>query len=205
MTGRHVDAPVPVSAGAGPRPLVIGLAPSLTSLGVAGADWAEALRPHHFSGHVRLAWLLAEVADRVKRADLVVIEGPAYGRQFHAGHHERAGLWWQLTHALWLRGIPYAVAGPHHRTLYATGAAHPAREHPREKRVRIAQGMVHTFAVERLGIWCEGAGRYQAAAAAVLAAMGLDRLGYPLLTVPLRQRRALTTVHWPPTMGVGVS
>ncbi|MEU5426913.1 hypothetical protein AB0H73_15095 [Streptomyces olivoreticuli] len=192
--------PVPAPAGAGPRPLVIGLDPSLASCGIAGADWAEALRPKKLSGHDRLAWLLAEVTDRAKLADLVVIEGPAYGQQLQAGHHERAGLWWMLTHSLWRRGIPYAVANPHNRTIYATGVANPAQGHPKEKRARIAKGVVHSFVAEQLGIWCEGAGRYDAADAAVFAAMGLDWLGYPPLPLPQQQRRALDTVHWPVTI-----
>lgn len=184
-------------AAAGPRPLVVGLDPSLTGFGVAGADWADVLRPKKLTGHDRLTWLLNEVTDRVKAADLAVIEGPAYGQQLQAGHHERAGLWWLITHALHRRGIPYAVANPHNRTIYATGVANPAKDQPREKRARVAKGMVHTFVVEQLGIWCEGAGRYDMADAAVFAAMGLDWLGYPLVELPAQQRRALDGVHWP--------
>ncbi|MGW1939004.1 hypothetical protein [Streptomyces goshikiensis] len=190
--------PVPASpAGAGPRPLVIGIDPSLTSTGVAGADWADALRPSKLSGHARLDWILAEVTDRTKLADLVVIEGPAYGQQLQPGHHERAGLWWLITTMLHRRGIPYAVSNPHLRTIYATGKANPAQGHPKQQRARIAKGMVHTFVVEQLGIWCEGVGKYDAADAAVFAAMGLAWLGYPLLDLPAEQRRALDTVHWP--------
>ncbi|WP_424891850.1 hypothetical protein [Streptomyces sp. XH2] len=204
-SSESLAVPAPASAGAGPRPLVIGLDPSLTSCGIAGADWAEALRPKNLTGHARLAWLLGEVTDRAKLADLVVIEGPAYGQQLQAGHHERAGLWWMLAHALWRRDIPYAVANPHNRTIFATGVANPAQDHPKEKRARIAKGMVHTFVVEQLGIWCEGVGRYDAADAAVFAAMGLDWLGYPLLDLPQQQRRALDTVHWPATVPVVAS
>lgn len=182
---------------AGTRPLVIGLDPSLAAFGIAGADWADVLRPKNLTGHERLAWLLGEVKDRIKAADLAVIEGPAYGQQLQAGHHERAGLWWMVTHALHRAGIPYAVANPHNRTIYATGVANPAKDHPKEKRARIAKGMVHTFVVEQLGIWCEGVGRYDMADAAVFAAMGLDWLGFPLIEVPKQQRRALDGVHWP--------
>ena len=190
-------APATRPGTAGSRPLVIGLDTSLTSLGIAGADWADALRPKNLTGHARLAWLLGEVKDRIKAADLIVIEGPAYGQQLQAGHHERAGLWWAVTHSAWKLGIPYAVANPHLRTIYATGAANPAKDQPREKRARIAKGMVHTFVVEQLGIWCEGPGRYDAADAAVLAAMGYDWLGYPPIPLPPGQRRALDTVQWP--------
>lgn len=184
---------------AGPAPLVIGLDPSLTGFGIAGAGWAEALRPGTRVGQSRLAWLLAEVKDRIKAADLLVIEGPAYGQQLQPGHHERAGLWWAVTHAAWRLGIPYAVANPHLRTIYATGRANPAQAEPKERRARLAKGMVHTFVVEQLGISCEGPGRYDAADAAVFAAMGLHWLGYPLTDLPATHTRALASVQWPDT------
>ncbi|MDJ1132453.1 hypothetical protein [Streptomyces iconiensis] len=187
------------AAAPGPGPLVIGIDPSLTSTGIAGSDWADALRPTKLTGHARFDWLIREVTDRTKHADLVVIEGPAYGQQLQAGHHERAGLWWAITHAMWRRDIPYAVVNPHNRTIYATGAANPAKDEPKDKRARIAKGMVHTFVVEQLGIWCEGPGRYDAADAATLAAMGADWLGYPPLLLPERQHRALAGVRWPNT------
>ncbi|NGO73177.1 hypothetical protein, partial [Streptomyces boncukensis] len=172
--------------------LVIGIDPSLTSTGIAGADWADALRPaKDMTGHHRFGWLRGEVIDRTRAADLVVIEGPAYGQQLQAGHHERAGLWWAITHALWARDIPYAVATPHSRAIYATGRANPAQHEPRARRARITKGMVHTFAVEQLGVGCEGPGRYDMADAAVMAAMGLDWIGHPTVPVPQQQRRAL--------------
>lgn len=188
----------PAAAGA---PLVIGLDSSLTSLGIASPDSADALRwkDDDNRGHARIEWLRTEVLDRTKAADLVVIEGPSYGSKMLPGQHETAGLWWILTHGLWRRSIPYAVAAPHNRTIYATGHAFPAKDHPKEKRARIAKGMVHTFVVEQLGIWCEGAGKYDASDAATLAAMGLDWLGFPLVEVPQQQRRALDGVKWPTT------
>lgn len=192
----------PAARPTGPRPLVIGLDPSLTSLGIAGADWADALRPKGLTGHPRMRWLLDAVADRTKHADLVIIEGPAHGQALQSGVHERAGLWWGLTHDLWRRDIPCAIANPHLRTIYATGVANPAKDHPQAKRARIAKGMVHTFVVEQLGVRCEGAGRYDCADAAVFAAMGLDWLGFPLLELPQQQRRALLTVQWPAAVPV---
>ncbi|MEU6758017.1 hypothetical protein [Streptomyces sp. NPDC046685] len=189
--------PTTLPAAGTTRPLVIGLDPSLTSTGVAGADWAEALRPKNLTRHARIDWILDEVTDRVKLADLVVIEGPAYSQQLQPGHHERAGLWWQITQMLYRRNIPYAVANPQLRTIYATGKANPAQGHPKQQRARIAKGMVCTFAVEQLGLFCEGVGKYDAADAAVFAAMGLDWLGYPLLALPDEQRRALASVEWP--------
>jgi hypothetical protein len=188
-------APAATTA-AGPRPLVIGIDASLNSLGIAGADWADAIRHPGLTGHARVEYLRREVADRVKAADLVVIEDIARGAKGSAVH-QLAGLWWVLTTELHRRGIPFAVANPQSRYTYATGAANPAREHPRDKRARICKGMVCSFVVETLGIWCEGPGKYDAADAAVFAAMGLDWLGYPLVELPEQQRRALAGVHWP--------
>lgn len=180
-----------------PPPRVVGLDLSLTSTGVAGEDWAIALRAGARRGHERLHWLCAGLHEHVDDADLVVVEGAAYGHGAQAGHHELGGLWWMVTHALWHRKTPYAVAAPHSRTIYATGRANPARDHPQNERARIAKGMVRTAATERYGIPCEGPGRYDQADAVVLAAMGSDWLGCPTAYVPETHRRALKAVHWP--------
>lgn len=183
---------------AGPRPLVIGIDASLNSLGIAGADWADAIRHPGLTGHARIDYLRREVADRTKAADLVVIEDIARGAKGSAVH-QLAGLWWVLTTELHRHGTPFAVVNPQSRYTYATGKANPGREHPRDKRARICKGMVCSFVVEQLGIWCEGPGKYDAADAAVFAAMGLDWLGYPLVELPAQQRRALDGVQWPTT------
>ncbi|MFD7769888.1 hypothetical protein [Streptomyces sp. NPDC059787] len=184
-------APPPVAP-----PLVIGIDPSLTCTGVAGDGWADALRCKG-RGHHRLRWLREEVRERTRAADLVVIEGAAYGRGGQAGHHELASLWWILTQDLWERKIPYAVVNPHSRTIYATGSATPAKEHPKEKRARIAKGMVRDAVAERYGLECDGPGRYDKADAMILAAMGLHWAGWPLAVVPDTHRRALDAVPWP--------
>lgn len=184
-------------AAAGPRPLVIGIDASLNSLGVAGADWAEAVRHPGLDGHARIDFLRREVADRIKAADLVVIEDIARGAKGSAVH-QLAGLWWVLTTEIHRRGIPFAVANPQSRYTYVTGMPNPVKDEAnRDKRARIRKGIVCSFVNEKLGIWCEGPGKYDAADAAVFAAMGLDWLGYPLLTLPQQQRRALDSVKWP--------
>lgn len=179
------------------QPRVIGLDLSLTSTGVAGTDWAKALRPGKRRSHERMDWLCGHIRVGVQDADLVVVEGAAYAQGGQAGHHELAGLWWLVTQDLWRLRIPYAVANPHHRTIYATGRANPAQHLPRKERSRVAKGMVRSAAVERYGVECEGPGRYDQADATVLAAMGLDWLGYPTVPVPDTHRRALEAVRWP--------
>lgn len=180
----------------GRSPLVIGVDPSLTCTGIAGDGWADALRPKG-RGHERLQWLRGEVRERTRAADLVVIEGAAYGRGGQAGHHELAGLWWILAQDLWEHGIPYAVVNPHSRTIYATGSANPAKDHPKEKRARIAKGMVRDAVAERYGLDCEGPGKYDRADAFILAAMGLHWAGWPLAAVEDTHSRALDAVPWP--------
>lgn len=169
------------------RPLVIGVDPSLTSCGIAGADWADALRPKKIRGHARLAWLLEEVKDHVKAADLVVIEGPSYGHGAMAGHHEMAGLWWAITQSLWTRRIPYAVCPPAQRAMYATGKGNASK------------GEVRDGVRQLFGIECDGPGRYDQADAASMAHLGLHWLGYPTTAVPDTHSRALAKCAWPNT------
>ena len=181
-----------------PIPLVIGLDLSLVSTGVAGVDWADALRPKTgLRRHARLDWHLRELEERVRRADLVVIEGASYGHGALAGHHELAGLWWHVTQMLWSRGIPYAEVPPVQRIIYACGVANPAKDYPKNVRARVTKGMVRDAVAERYGLECEGAGRYDKADAAVLALMGRDWLGLPVVEVPETHRRALAGVAWP--------
>lgn len=204
MTAELQSAPVTlpsVQAAGEWQPCVVGLDLSLTSTGIAGRDWARAFRPGRRRSHERLDWLLAAVALNVKvgtdSADLVVVEGAAYAQGGQAGHHELAGLWWLVTQYLWRCRIPYAVVTPHGRTIYATGRANPAQDYPRKDRARVAKGMVRAVAVERYGVECDGPGRYDQADATILAAMGLDWLGYPTVPVPDTHRRALEAVQWP--------
>ncbi|MFC1415407.1 hypothetical protein [Streptacidiphilus cavernicola] len=182
-----------------PAPVVIGLDLSLTSTGVArGVESAVALRPGQRRGQERLGWLLGELREHVRDADLVVVEGPAYAAGAQAGHHEMGGLWYLVTHSLlWQRKIPYAVVAPDQRTVYACGTARPARDEPKERRAAVAKGMVRTAVVGRYGVECEGAGRYDKADAVILAAMGLDWLGYAPAALPQVYARALENVAWP--------
>ncbi|MFC8449521.1 hypothetical protein [Kitasatospora sp. NPDC057223] len=181
-----------------PVPLVIGLDLSLVSTGIAGVDWADALRPKSgLRGHARLDWHLREIRERTRAADLVVVEGAAYGHGAQAGHHELAGLWWHVTQMLWRRGTPYAQVPPVQRIIYTCGVANPAKEHPANVRARVTKGMVRDAVAERYGLECDGAGRYDKADAAVLALMGRDWLGLPVVEVPETHRRALAGVAWP--------
>lgn len=191
-----VPAPGAWMATADRAPLVIGLDLSLTCTGVAGDGWADALRCKG-KGHHRLRWLREEVRERTRKADLVVVEGAAYGHGALAGHHELSGLWWLITQDLWEQKIPYAVVAPSSRIVYATGVGNPAQEYPRSQRARVAKGMVRDAVAQRYGVECEGPGRYDKADAFILAAMGLHWAGWPLAVVPDTHSRALDAVAWP--------
>lgn len=176
------------------RPLVIGLDLSLRSTGLAGADWTDAIRTTPaLTGPARISYLRREIRDRVKLADLVVIEGPSHGSALQTGHHEMAGLWWAVTCDLHDADIPYAVVPPDCRTIYAVGKARWAGEKSPQ-----VKGRVRDAVRDRYGIECDGPARYDRADAFILAAMGLDWLGYPLAPVPAPGcSRGMDKVAWP--------
>lgn len=172
-------------------PIVVGLDLSLTGTGVAGsAGWTDVIRPSaKLRGHNRLHHVRAAVLEMIP-ADIamVVVEGPSYGNQGssrQSGHHERAGLWWLVTHALWTRDIAYAVASPASRAKYATGKGNAGKADVIRETTR------------RFG-WF--AGGEDEADALVLAAMGADWLGHPLAPMPATHRRALDNVRWPDSL-----
>jgi crossover junction endodeoxyribonuclease RuvC len=169
-------------------PTVIGLDLSLTGTGVASSrGWTHVIHPGpKMRGHIRMQHIRDTVLEHLP-ADvaLVVVEGPSYGNQGsgrQSGHHERAGLWWLVTHALWKRGIDYAVASPAARAKYATGRGNAGKD-------------VVVREVTRRFAWF--AGGEDEADALVLAAMGVDWLGCPMAPMPQTHRAALDAVHWP--------
>lgn len=167
------------------QPRVIGLDLSLTSTGVATpADRLMTVRlANGMRGAERLATLREGILVSVPPlTDLVVIEGPAYSRALGAGHHEAAGLWWQIVCNLHTAGIPYAVVPPTVLKKYATGKGNATKP---DMRVALLQ---------RYG--CDVRDDNQVDAW-WLRAMGLDYLGCPVVEVPKAHRDALTKVAWP--------
>lgn len=164
----------------GHQPRVIGLDLSLTSTGVAGNGWTDRIKTK-CRGHMRLDVIVDNILDFVRHADLVVVEGPSYGST-GSSYHELAGLWWLVTHNLWVHGIPFAVAAPGQVKRYATGKGNA------DKDVVIRQ-------VARRFPWFEGGN--DEADALILAAMGADQLGHPIAAMPETHRKALKSVEWP--------
>jgi Holliday junction resolvasome RuvABC endonuclease subunit len=165
-------------------PTAMGLDLSLTHTGVASSrGWTDVIRPSG-RGHERLDRLRNTVLELIPTSvAVVVVEGPSYGNQGgQSGHHERAGLWWLVTHTLWKRGTPYAVASPAARAKYATGKGNAGK-------ADVVREVTRRFD------WFTGG--EDEADALVLAAMGADWLGYPLASMPVAHRQALANVKWP--------
>ena len=167
--------------------IVAGLDLSLTSTGVAkarsdGEALVGRLRAGKRRGHDRLEWLAQEVCAWAGDAGLVVVEGPSYGSQGNA-LHQLGGLWWVICHRLWLASIPYAVVSPSLVKKYATGRGNADKD-------AVLASVIRRFPA----VPVEG---NDEADALVLAAMGADRLGWPLAEMPKEHRRVLGVVDWP--------
>lgn len=171
--------------------IVVGLDLSLTSTGVArvnglflGTASVDRIRPKS-TGHERLQQIVETCLTLTGSADLIVVEGPSYGSASGSqrGHHERAGLWWMVTHALWAADRKVAVASPAAVKTYATGKGNASKD-------EVLTATVRRF----LGVSVSG---NDEADALVLAAMGADHLNEPITTMPAGHRKALSKVEWP--------
>jgi hypothetical protein len=135
MTATLFDPAIAPAATATP-PVVLGLDLSLSSTGVAGnagGGWADVIKPPaKLRGHERMAYIRGAILDRyIPGVTLVAVEGPSYGNQGaqrQAGHHERAGLWWLLTHYLWAADVPTIVVPPASLKKYATGKGNAGKD-----------------------------------------------------------------------------
>ncbi|MFJ3834495.1 hypothetical protein ACIPY6_03140 [Streptomyces sp. NPDC090054] len=164
--------------------LVVGLDLSLTSTGIAGNGWTANVRPKT-RGDARLRTLQIAVADYIKAADLVVMEGPSYGHAALAGHEELAGLRILVRQYCYRHHIPYAIMPPSCLKVYATGNG------------RASKDGVRSAITDRYGYLTEGTARYDEADAYAAMAAGYDWLGQPLRALPESHRRALAGVKWP--------
>jgi hypothetical protein len=171
-------------------PTAVGLDLSLTGSGIASsAGWCEKVGTKDITTKPLTERLTAvdDLVDRIvllcRNADLVVIEVPAFSRA-GGGVLERSALWWLVVRRLWVGEVPTAEAFNQHRMRYATGK-------PQADKGAIID------AVARRWPQFETGGDDNLADAAVLAAMGADRLGVPLAAMPATHRKALDGVRWP--------
>jgi len=172
----------------GRPPAVVGLDLSLTATGIAtpngvltfGLELKETAT--QWDRLIRIRQITGVVGWHCERADLVVIEGPAFSRAT-GGAHERAGLWWRVYNQMAFEQCGrVVVVGPTQVKKYATGKGGAS------KAAMVAE------AIRRLGY----AGHDDNEADALwLRAMALDHYGHPLCPMPAVNRAALAKVHWP--------
>jgi Holliday junction resolvasome RuvABC endonuclease subunit len=171
-------------------PRVYGLDLSLTSTGIASnAGWADVIRPAaKLRGHERLAFLRTEILDRSAGADLIAVEGPAFGAKGSA-YHQLAGMWWLITHALWRRNDRVAIVPPSNVKRYATGKGNANKDDIMRE-------------VSRRFDWFQGGN--DSADALILASLAADHLGVPMVVMPQTHRTALSGVEWPAALDAAI-
>lgn len=188
--------------------IIIGIDPSLTGTGIARVDTDDRLvaqvatvtskgkRDDDWPTRAnRIEDLAAQVANhawpqRDDRADLVVIEAPTLSQGRQGGHLDRHGLWWHLLALLGAWDIPYAVVTASARAKYATGKGNAPKDHVL---LAVARRFPHVPVTDN-----------NQADALILAAMGADHHGCPLVELPKAHREALDKVAWPSNVpGVG--
>lgn len=170
---------------------VIGLDASLTGTGIADTNgWSTAIGEKGLTTlplqeRARaIKTLAAKILLEVGIPDLVVIEGPSYSSK-GGGAHERSGLWWWLVErvASW-ESTQIVEVPPSLVKKYAVGKG----QAPKEQMVD---------AVARRFPHYETGGDNNQCDAVVLAAMGADYLGHPVVDMPKTHRDALAKVAWP--------
>ena len=177
--------------------MILGLDLSLAKTGMAKIctsplqEWStRTLKPPtkvmKAAGHDRLAWILAEIEQAAVGVTVAAIEGPAYhvpaGGQ--RGHHERAGLWWMVTHMLWTKGVHIVVIPPDSLKLYAAGKGGADKD-------AVLVAAAHAFGEQFTG-------DNNAADALWLAHMAADHYGSAVVQVTQQARRAaLKPLTWP--------
>jgi crossover junction endodeoxyribonuclease RuvC len=165
---------------------VLGLDLSLTSTGVAdNAGMVERIRSSpsaEISLFTRLRIIRNRIMDLVPHADLVVVESLAISRQ--TGQHlTRAGLWHLVMEEIDASFTPWAEVSPTALKRYATGKGNAGKD-------EVLAAVVRRFPDYPVG-------GNDTADALVLAAMGADHLGVPIVDMPQTHRTALAKVAWP--------
>ena len=166
-------------------PRVVGLDLSLCSTGIAIAAH-DSVTTHRIkprmNGHERLAFIVDSVRSHTAGAQLVVMEGPAYGVKGGKAH-EMAGIWWIVRHQLWADDLPVAVASPSNVKQYATGSGNADKDRVLAAAIRRFPDVDVQGNDEADGLW--------------LAAAGRRWLGHPIDTVPQANHAALNKIEWP--------
>jgi Holliday junction resolvasome RuvABC endonuclease subunit len=109
---------------------IIGLDLSLKSTGVSdGLNLTDVIRTHDsLRSHERIAYLWSHIADWTFGADLVMVEGPAFGSAANQGGEELSWLRGEATRRLWVAGTPYVVVPPSNLKMFATGKGNASKD-----------------------------------------------------------------------------
>lgn len=174
---------------------VVGLDLSLTGTGVATQEWVATFKPpasvtptkkNGLPEHPRLGWVRDEILRAIfkdETPDLVVVEGLAFASKT-GKVSERAGLWWLINMALYERDVKVAVVPPTTRAMYGSGKGNADKE---TVFVETLKRFGHAFDIKN----------NNEADAVLLYAMGMERLGAPLVDLPATHTRAMGSVVWP--------
>ena len=169
---------------------VVGLDTSLTGTGICVVDGDPAVKwqvgtavlKTKLTGHARLDFILREVGNATRGADLVVMEGPSYMSK-GSSVHQIAGLWWMIRHQMWASDISVAIAPPTSLKKYITGKGNAGKDEMIAAAVRRFPSL--DFSDNNV------------ADAIGLAAMGCHHLGKPIVGMPQTHIDALKKVDWP--------
>ena len=175
-------------------PLVLGIDVSLTgtglasSLGECAVVGIKGVTTLPLASQLRALdaltlQLMTASAELTGYPDLVVMEYPSIVRA-PGGMVERIALWWQLAHAWTGIRVPVLTVTPGQLKQYATGKGGAA------KTAVVAE-------VTRRYPQYETGGDDNACDAVVLAAIGADLLGHPIVAVPATHRKALAKLAVP--------
>lgn len=130
------------------------------------------------TGHRRLRYLYTGIREFTYGSDVLVMEGAAYGR--NNSQHKMGGGWWVISHVLWLDNpdMVRVTIPPPNIKKYMTGNSQAGKD---EMLIAVMKRIEN----------CPVANNDEADALA-LAAMGADKLGWPLAVVPKEQRAQLS-------------
>lgn len=183
---------------------VVGLDLSLTSTGMSDGQSVHAVQtaPDQGSLEARMDVILISCMSFVgsptqwtddhpadQMADLVVIEGAAFGARGNAVD-QLAGLRMLVRHRLYRMGVPFALVPPTALKAYTTGHGSASKT-----QMVSALGSRHRVDLKQYKV---KDGRYDMADAYALAAMGYAHLGQPLLSFgPPAPLKSLLAVKWP--------
>lgn len=186
---------------------VVGLDLSLTSTGMAGANWTRRIQSRAVNGlkeqlH-RIRKLALEIEyfanyELFESGDgkcLVVVEGLSFASKSSSAHLV-TGCWWLVVNHLAESGYLIAVVPPATLKAYALGYIGKRKKGEPVTSIDKGKDAMLQAATRKFANMTHNFGNDEADAL-WLCAMGYERLKRPLVEVPESQKRALEKVEWP--------